>query len=184
MKPISRLAALVALAAAPLVLLAATVNAATPAQVKFTFRLTLSGVVPAHDIFLVTFPVNGAQFCGPCAGGHAYVVTLPWGKSSTAVPFKFVRESMVGCTPIGQGSVSCPPRDQHVFAQVNVTPNRDQTISAFFDYAPAAAVAAAPSVPSTGAGGDQLLIGPSLIASGVGLLGLLAARSRRSAWRK
>ena len=180
MKPVSRRAAVAALAAAPLVLLASTVHAASPAQVTLTFRLTLTGTVPAHDTFLLTFPTNDAQFCGPCAGGHTYVLKLPRPKSTTVLPFKFVRGTPRGCTPIGQDTVSCPPSSEHVFAQVDVTPTRVQTISAFFNYnAGAAATAATPSVPTTGAGGG-LLLGSGLIASGAGLLGLGAWRRKRS----
>jgi hypothetical protein len=176
MKPTSRLVAVAALAAAPLVVLAPAVHAQSPAQVTITFRLTLTGTVPSHDIFLVTFPVNGAQFCGPCVGGHTYQVKLPWAKGTGVVPFQFDRETLIGCAPIGQGSFSCPPSDQHIFARVNVRPTANQTINASFAYENAAV--ANPSVPATGVD-TELLAGSSLIASGAGLLGLGIWRRRR-----
>jgi LPXTG-motif cell wall-anchored protein len=176
MKPMSNRIAAAALAAASMVVLSPAVQAQSPAQVTITFRLTLTGTVPSHDIFLVTFPSNGAQLCGPCVGGHTYEVKIPWAKGSEVVSFKFDRETLLGCAPIGQGSVSCPPSGQHIFAQVSVRPTADQTINAFFTYGNAAV--ANPSVPATGAG-TELLAGAGLIASGAGLLGIGIRRRKR-----
>ena len=176
MKPIRRLIAVAAVAATPLLVAVPVAHAQAPGDVTLTFRLTLTGTVPSHDVFLVTFPVNGSQFCGPCVGGQTYVVTIPWGQSTTAVPFRFVREDTSACTPMGQGSSSCPPSAQHIFATVDVTPTHSQTINGFFAYGTAAATGV--SVPATGAV-SGVVAGSALIAAGAGLGALAAWRRRR-----
>jgi len=176
MRSIRRFVAVAALAAAPVVVLSPAVHAQSAAQVTITFRLTLTGTPPSHDIFLVTFPSNGAQFCGPCVGGHTYEVKIPWAKGTEVVPFKFDRETLLGCAPIGQGSFSCPPSDQHIFAQVNVKPTADQTINAFFSYGNVAV--ANPSVPATGVG-TEFLAGAGFIASGAGLFAMGIRRRKQ-----
>jgi LPXTG-motif cell wall-anchored protein len=177
MKDICRIVAIAAFGVAAFVGFAPAAHAAAPAQVTLTFRLTLSGTVPAHDLFLATFGENGAQFCGPCAGGHTYQVRVPWPKGGNVVAFRLDRETRVGCVPIGQGSSSCPSGDQHQFAQFNVRPTANQTFNAVFAYGNASV--AQPAVPATGSGVD-LLAASGLIAFGAGLVTLSSRRRRRA----
>jgi hypothetical protein len=168
MNHVRRLVAIAALGVAVVVGFSPAVHAASPPQVTITFRLTLTGTVPSRDIFLVTFPSNGAQFCGPCVGGHTYTVKLPWAKGTVVVPFRVDRETLIGCLPIGQGSTSCPPKDQHEFAQFNVRPTANQTFNAAFAYGNSVAQ---PSVPATGVDTD-LLTAAVLIGFGSGMAAL------------
>ncbi len=151
-----------------------TAYAAPPAQVTITFRLTLSGTVPSHDTFLVTFGENGGQFCGPCVGGHTYVVRVTWPKGTGTVPFRLDRETRVSCVPLGQGSSSCPPKNQHQFATFSVRPTADQTFNAAFAYGKASV--AQPPVPATGADAG-FLTGAGLVALGAALV--VVSRCRR-----
>ena len=168
--------AIAALALVAFVGLSPTAHAASPAQVTLTFRLTLSGTVPSNNIFLLTFPSNGGQFCGPCAGGHTYVLTLPWAKGTAVVPFRLDRESLVGCVPLEPGSSSCPPQNQHYFAQFNVRPTANQTFNATFAYGNAPV--AQPPVPATGADTD-LPAAAGIIAFGVGIVAIGSWAGRR-----
>jgi hypothetical protein len=177
MKHIRHFVAIVALGVAAFVAFAPSAYAASPAQVTITFRLTLSGTVPSHNIFLVTFPTNGGQFCGPCKGGHTYVLKLPWAKGTAVVPFRLDRWVTVGCVLFEPGSSSCPPSDLHEFAQFNVRPTTNQTFNAAFAYGNASV--AQPSVPATGADAD-LLTAAGLVAFGAALVCVGSRRRRRS----
>ncbi len=175
MNNIRRLVTAAAVGVAAVAGFATTVQAASPPQVTLTFRLTLTGNVSTHDIFLVTFPTNGAQFCGPCAGGRTYAVKLPRPRGTAIIPFHIDRESVIGCVPNEQGSASCPPENQHEFAKFNVRPTANQTFNAAFDYGSPRG----PSVPATGADA-HLITAAGLLASGTAIVALGIWPRRRS----
>jgi hypothetical protein len=177
MRHIRHIVVIVALGVAAFVGFAPSAYAASPAQVTLTFALTLSGTVPSNNIFLVTFPSNGGQFCGPCKGGHTYVLKLPWAKGTAVVPFRLDRMSLAGCVRFEPGSSSCPPQNQHEFAQFNVRPTTNQTFNAAFAYGTASL--AQPSVPATGAAVD-LLTAAGFIGFGTALFAIGSRRRRRS----
>jgi hypothetical protein len=128
-----------AFAAAAFAATALPARAANPPTVTITFKLTISGTVPAHDTFGVAQTVLLCQ--NPClGGGHTYTATTQWLKDSGPVAFEFVRETRIDHQK--------PIHDQF-FGQTTVNPTADRTVSAFFRYGVAAAVA----VPSTGGAG-------------------------------